>query len=177
MPGLGLVKEDPIFWLRIEMIQKLLLLFTLVCLGCGLTQVRELPEINLDKNDRIINTSGEVGGTSETLLIGPVWKWQQTIYSTDTRSLPPNPENYTLKLLPDGKINIRADCNLGGGVYKLRGNEISIQITHTTRAACPPESLEQNYIQDLNTAGRYRIEGGFLYIGLKNDNGTMRFTL
>jgi heat shock protein HslJ len=81
-----------------------------------------------------------------------------------------------LKLLPDGKVNIRADCNLGGGVYKLRGNEISIQITHTTRAACPPESLEQSYIQDLNTAGRYHVEDEFLYIGLKNETGRMKFT-
>ena len=128
------------------------------------------------RDDRLIKTNEEVQGTPDPLLIGTVWKWQQTLYSNDTKSLPPNPENYTLKLLPDGKVNIRADCNLGGGAYRLRGNEISIEITHTTRAACPPESLDQSYIQDLNTAGRYRVEDEFLYLGLKNDIGTMKFT-
>jgi len=128
------------------------------------------------RDDRLIKTNEEIQGTPDPLLIGTVWKWQQTLYSNDTKSLPPNPENYTLKLLPDGKVNIRADCNLGGGAYRLRGNEISIEITHTTRAACPPESLDQSYIQDLNTAGRYRVEDEFLYLGLKNDIGTMKFT-
>jgi heat shock protein HslJ len=158
------------------MVRKLLLIFALFCLECGLTQAGELPEINLDKDGRLTKMGEEVQGTPDPLLIGTVWKWQQTLYTNDQKSLPPNSENYTLKLLPDGKVNIRADCNLGGGVYKLKGSEISIQITHTTRAACPPESLEQSYIQDLNTAGCYRIEGEFRYIGLKNDTGTMKFT-
>jgi heat shock protein HslJ len=158
------------------MVRKPLLLFALFCLGFGLTQAGELPEIKLDKDDGLIETSEEVRGTSDPLLVGNLWKWQQTFYNNDTRNLPPNSENYTLKLLPDGKVNIHADCNLGGGVYTLRGNEISIEITYTTRAACPPGSLEQSYIQDLNTAGRYRMEGEFLYIGLKNDIGTMKFT-
>jgi heat shock protein HslJ len=159
-----------------EMIQKTLLLFVFFCFGCGLIQAGEYPEINLDKGDGLIKTSEEVQGTPDPLLIGTVWKWQQTIYSTDTRCLPPNSENYTLKLLPGGKVNIRADCNLGGGAYRLRGKEISIEITHTTRAACPPESLEQSYIRDLNTAGRFCLEGEILYIGLKNETGTMKFT-
>ena len=124
---------------------------------------------------QFVKAAKGVLGKADQMLIDTLWKWQQTLYSNDTKSLPPNPENYTLKLLPDGKINIRADCNLGGGVYTLRGNEISIQITHTTRAACPPESLEQSYIQDLNVAGRYRVEDEFLYIDLKNDTGTMKF--
>jgi len=128
------------------------------------------------RDDRLIKTNEEVQGTPDPLLIGTVWKWQQTLYTNDQKSSPPNSENYTLKLLPDGKVNIRADCNLGGGAYRLRGNEISIQITHTTRAACPPESLEQSYIQDLNTAGRYRVEDEFMYIGLKNETGAMKFT-
>ncbi len=89
--------------------------------------------------------------------------------------MPPGPDHYTLKLLPDGKVSIRADCNLGGGVYTLRGNEISIEITHTTRAACPPESLEQTYIRDLNAAVIYFMKGDFLYIDLKYDTGTMKF--
>ncbi len=168
------------------MIQKPLLLFVLFCLGCGLTLAGELYEINFDKivflsswaksgNVQLVNANEEILGKADQLLIDTLWRWQQTLYNNDTRSLPPSSDNYTLKLLPDGKVNIRADCNLGGGVYTLRGNEISIKITHTTRAACPPESLEQNYIRDLNATARYRMEGDFLYIDLKNDTGTMKF--
>jgi len=128
------------------------------------------------RDNRLVKMGKEVIGSTHPMLIGTEWKWQQSLYNNDTRAVPPNPENYTLKLLPDGKVSIRADCNLGGGIYKLEGEQISIQITHTTRAACPPESLEQNYIRDLNATACYRMERDFLYLHLKNDTGTMKFT-
>jgi len=128
------------------------------------------------KSDRLMKTSGEARRAADQTLIGTTWKWQQTLYNNDTKSIPPNPDHYTLKLLLDGQVNIRADCNCGGGVYKLDGSRISIEITHTTRAACPPGSLEQRYIRDLNAAAVYFMEGDFLYIDLKYDTGTMKFT-
>ncbi len=127
------------------------------------------------QENRLVKGSEEVCGNVDPVLVDTEWKWQQKIYNNDRKAVPPSPENYTLKLLPDGKVSIRADCNLGGGVYTLRGNEISIEITHTTRAACPPESLEQSYIRDLNAAVIYFMKGDFLYIDLKYDTGTMKF--
>jgi len=128
------------------------------------------------KENRLVKASEEVRGSVGPVLVETVWRWQQTIYNNDTKAVPLDPEKYTLKLLPDGKVSIRADCNLGGGVYALRGNEISIEITHTTRAACPQESLEQTYIRDLNAAANYFTKGDFLYIDLKYDTGTMKVT-
>jgi heat shock protein HslJ len=168
------------------MIQRLFFLLILFFLGCGLTQAGELYEINFDKavflfgwtesgKVQLVKANEEILGKADPLLIDTLWRWQQTLYNYDTRSIPIAPENYTLKLLPGGKVSIRADCNLGGGVYTLRGNEISIKITHTTRAACPPESLEHSYIRDLNVVARYCMEGDSLYIDLKNDIGTMKF--
>ena len=128
------------------------------------------------RENRLVKASEEVRGNVDPVLVDTVWRWQQTIYNNDRKVVPLNPENYTLKLLPDGKVSIRADCNLGGGVYTLRGNEIFIEITHTTRAACPPESRELDYIRDLNAVARYFVEGDILQIELKVDTGTMRFT-
>ncbi len=127
------------------------------------------------KDDRLIKTSEAPRRETAQLLIGTVWRWQQTLYNIDTKAVPPNPGNYTLKLLPDGKVSIRADCNGGGGVYRLDESKISIEITHTTRAACPPESLDQNYIRDLNAAAIYFFKADVLYLDLKYDTGTMKF--
>ena len=127
------------------------------------------------RGDRLIKTNEEAWGKADQVLIDTVWRWQQTLYNNDTKAIPPNPETYTLKLLPDGKVSIRADCNLAGGVYTLKGSEISIEITYTTMAACPPESLDQTYIRDLNAAAIYFVEGDILYIDLKYDTGTMKF--
>ena len=57
----------------------------------------------------------------------------------------------------------------------MDGSKISIEITHTAMAACPPESLEQNYIRDLNAAAIYFFKSDVLYIDLKYDTGTMKF--
>ena len=128
------------------------------------------------KDDRLIKSSETLRRGPGQMLIGTVWKWQQSLYNNDTRAVPPNPENYTLKLLPDGNVSIRADCNVGGGTYRLDDSRISIEITHTTMAACPPESLEQKYIRDLNAAAIYFFDADILYIDLKYDTGTMKFT-
>jgi len=127
------------------------------------------------KDDRLIKASETSQRESAQTLIGTVWRWQQTLYSNDTKAVPPNPNDYTLNLLPDGKVNIRADCNRGGGAYRLDGSRISIEITHTTRAACPPGSLEENFIRDLNAAAIYFFDTDVLYFDLKYDTGTMKF--
>ncbi len=127
------------------------------------------------EENRFVKASEEILRNVDPALLDITWKWQQTVYDNDKKKRPPNPENYALRLWPDGKVSIRADCNLGGGVYTLRSSEIYIEITHTTMAACPPESLEQDYIHDLNTASHFRMEGDSLYLHLKDDMGTMKF--
>ena len=117
-----------------------------------------------------------VAATRSLEITGTVWKWQQTLYNNDTKAVPQNSANYTFELKTDGKISIRADCNAGGGIYNLKGSQISIEITHTTMAACPPGSLEDKFIKDLNAAAIYFKHEGNLYLDLKYDTGTMKFS-
>ncbi|MBC2712130.1 MAG: META domain-containing protein [Desulfosarcina sp.] len=108
-------------------------------------------------------------------ITGVVWKWQQTRYNNDQDAVPPDPSGYTIAFNPDGTLNIRADCNRGGGKYSNKGESITIKVTHTTRAMCPPDSLEQTFIKDLNAAAIYFFKDGNLYLDLKYDTGTMKF--
>jgi hypothetical protein len=86
----------------------------------GFAGTGELYEINLR-------------GNADPELVNTVWKWPQTLDSEDRRSFPPNPQHYTLTLMSDGKVNIRADGNRGGDVYALMGNEISGEEITTKR--------------------------------------------
>ncbi len=108
-------------------------------------------------------------------IVGTLWKWQQSRYSNDTESAPADPGRYTVQLQPDGSISVGADCNRAGGVYRLKGQQITIEITHSTMAACPPDSLEQAFLKDLNAAAIYFIKDGAMYLDLKYDSGTMEF--
>lgn len=126
----------------------------------------------------VIVSDGSAGTSAcdVTSLIGVEWKWQGSRYNNDTKNVPAEPDRYILTLQPDGRVNIRADCNRGGGTYTLDENKISITINHTTRAACPPESLEQPFIRDLNGVAGWLFMDGDLYMDIKYDTGTMRFS-
>jgi len=115
------------------------------------------------------------GGMSDPEdITGEVWKWHQTLYNNDQKSVPPDPSHYTVTFNPDGTLNIRADCNQGGGTFSTEGKHISIEVTHTTMAMCPPESLEQTFIKDLNASNIFFFSDGNLYIDLKYHKGTMK---
>ena len=109
-------------------------------------------------------------------LIGITWKWQQSRYNNDTYATPQNPSRYTIAFRPEGALSIRADCNRAGGKYTIQKSSLTIEVTHSSRAACPPDSLEQTFLRDLNSAAIYFIREGDLYIDLMYGSGTMKFS-
>lgn len=106
---------------------------------------------------------------------GTVWKWQVTAYADGTRVEPPDPSRYTILLMPQGHLSVQIDCNAGGGRYRLEGSALSLQVTHTTRAACPPESLAEKFLEDLAAVRIAVLRDGELYLDLMYDTGTMKF--
>lgn len=116
------------------------------------------------------------GGIESEDITETQWKWQQTRYNNDRNAVPGDPSQYTVTFGSAGKLNIRAECNRGGGSYSTAGSRITIEVTHTTRAMCPPDSLDQAFIKDLNAARIYFFKDGNLYLDLVYDTGTMMFS-
>lgn len=108
-------------------------------------------------------------------LVGYVWMWMEFLENNDTLTQPDIPGNYTLEFLPDGGLNVQADCNNATGTYTVSGNQLDMEILATTLAACPPESLSDEYIRLLNDAVAYIRMGEFLFIDIMFDTGTMKF--
>lgn len=115
-------------------------------------------------------------GDDKTTDIGGVaWMWQRTLYNNDTKSEPTDPSRYTILLMPEGHLSVHLDCNAGGGRYTLEGSSLTLEVTHTTMAACPPESLAQRFMKDLAAARIAFMRDGNLYLDLMYDSGTMKF--
>ncbi len=127
------------------------------------------------QEDRLVPVA-ESNKEEDSRIIGTVWQWVQTLYNNDSKNVPAKPENYTIQFLEDGKINVKADCNLKGGVYSTDGKRISIEITHSTMAACEEGSLEEPFVRDLTGGFIFFFKDGDLYIDLKYDTGTMKFS-
>lgn len=108
-------------------------------------------------------------------IIGVVWKLVQIQERNGRTTSIYEPGKYTLELLPDGQVRIRADCNRGFGSYTMKGSEISFHKTAYTRAACPPGSLFDEFTSNLHEANSYVVKDGNLYIAYGIDAGTMKF--
>jgi len=110
-------------------------------------------------------------------LTGQVWQLQEIQYNNDTRLVADSPENYTLEFLEDGSISAKADCNQAMGSFSITDSqEITIGPLATTSAACPPESIGDDFVQGLNNAAIYFLQDGDLFLDIRYDTGTMRFS-
>lgn len=109
-------------------------------------------------------------------LTGKVWQWTHTRYNNDQRTVPARPEHYTLQFSEDGQINVKADCNLKGGTYALDDKKLTLTLRMSTMAACEPGSLEDEFVRNLTAATIYFFMNGDLFLDLKADTGTMRFS-
>lgn len=107
-------------------------------------------------------------------VTGKVWQWERTVTPVETVESPA-PDRYTLELARTGRLLVRADCNRGTGAYRIGAGTIAIGPIATTRMACPPGSLDARYLDDLQRAAGFFVEGGNLVIELPVDSGAMRF--
>ncbi len=107
-------------------------------------------------------------------LEGSSWQW--TNFRDPKQDFAPPSDQYTITFLPDGQVGVMADCNNGSGSYSVNGSSINISILVTTAAACGEGSLGDTFIEKLNFAGLYAVDGNTLRIDLMADGGTMTFT-
>ena len=121
-------------------------------------------------------TAPPAGTTSAGLdaLTATTWMWVGFTNPVEQYSVE-SPENYTLSFQDDGTVNIKADCNDAVGSYTVDGSSIKIGVGPMTLAACPPESLGDDFVKYLGFAAIYFFEDGNLFIDLFADGGTLEF--
>jgi heat shock protein HslJ len=111
---------------------------------------------------------------SADAIIGKRWLWEATVSAHETIAVP-NPENYTLELMPSGTAAVRFDCNRGAGSYKIAAGQLSFGPMMSSRMACPPGSLDSRYARDLRRVIAFFVEDGKLYLEQPPGYGTLRF--
>lgn len=103
------------------------------------------------------------------------WALQSFALSDGRVVTVPDPSSYTLDLglTEASRAHIRADCNLCNGSYESTGSMLTFGLMACTRAACPPESLGNDYERALGSTTAYQRSGRSLT--LTYDGGQMRF--
>ncbi len=120
--------------------------------------------------DKTLSDSLPAEITTET------WQWISFSDSMSGTQSIPEPERYQLTLNKDGTVNVQADCNTAAGQYDVEGSNINFTMGPITLAACPPDSLANEFMQALGAATIYFAQDGDLFFDLIYDSGTMRLT-
>ena len=128
-------------------------------------------------------SAGSGGATAPTTPAGSnlqrlttgVWKWQQSADNSGKSWTSPNPANYTVQFNADGTVGIQADCNRVGGSYKADETSLTIQLGPTTLMACPPPTLDSEFLRQLSEVSSYFFDGNSLILLWKMDTGSMKF--
>jgi heat shock protein HslJ len=107
-------------------------------------------------------------------LVGTSWQWQQSIYEEDMIVAASDPSRYTLSFAADGTVAVQLDCNRGRGSYTLEGTNLSFGPIASTRMACPGDSQDGIFAEDLASVVSYAFVEGNLHLTLSTD-GVMEF--
>jgi heat shock protein HslJ len=120
----------------------------------------------------------EPSGETAVDIVGGTWLWQAFKDQAGVNDIMvPDPENYTLTLMPDGTASIKADCNMVSWTYTLEGSSLTFNtLGPSTLAFCGEESLDQQYLGLLGNTATYVINEGDLVLNLAADAGNMIFS-
>lgn len=127
--------------------------------------------------------AGGPGATSEAarddagdeLLVGVEWRWVRFVDLLAGAIDISDPALYTVTFDEDGVVHVRADCKEGQGAYMADQAELVVRILRTTEDDCGETSLADEFVDNVNSASRFRVVDGELVISLRWDTGSMHF--
>lgn len=119
------------------------------------------------------------------LLEGGRWELAAITSMDDTQPLqkPVDASRYWIEFGANGRMLLKFDCNTGHSTWHAepssdsgparRAGSLKLGAMATTRAACPPDSLEPRLIRLLPYVRSYVIERGHLHLSLMADGGIL----
>ena len=165
------------------------LIASLLLAGCGGAEPAEPPPPE-PQAAPLGTATGEAGGAGGGVDAGATAAVNGSLTETEWRlvefqsmddaigTLRPNPSQaYTMRLSRDGTVTLRLNCNRGTGTWSARPSEDGTSGSFefgplaTTRALCPPPSLDERLAADTAYVRGYLLSDGRLYLSLMADGG------
>ncbi len=104
-----------------------------------------------------------------------LWQLQRIQYMDDAVTVPAEPTRYTVRLGIDGSVQVRADCNRGVGQYEAEGSGLRFLPIALTRALCPPDSIDSEFVRELSNVVSYVFQDGVLALATALDTSILLF--
>lgn len=117
----------------------------------------------------------EAADLPEAGLTGVTWQWVH--FADGQREMRILSPNYTITFVDEDTFYSRVDCNSMSGTYSTEGSTISLTPGPSTLIACPPGSMDSEFVDYLSRAVIYSFtDDGDLLIELPVDSGTLTFS-
>jgi len=129
-----------------------------VSLDVRVPVTEENERAKLEGRDPVLETAievlaGEAIEIRRSRLAGTTWTLQRILAAPGSAAQPDTPAGYTLALAGDGTMDIVTDCNRSKATYELgEGSALKITPTISTLAACPGDSLGDEFLAWLGAA-------------------------
>lgn len=147
------------------------LIFTVLA-GCGGvgTTPGAAPEIARSEN---------AASSNDTLLADTKWRLVEIQSMDDAVGIvrPDDPSLYTMRLDADGTVHMRLNCNRANGLWTAEPSAdpsngvFRFGMLATTKALCPPPSLDEKIAADAKYVRGYLMKENRLYLSLFADGG------
>jgi heat shock protein HslJ len=87
---------------------------------------------------------------------------------------PPGGASFTARFGDDGRLAVRADCNVCGAEYAATGTALSVGAMACTQAFCASAPFDVEYAQVLDNATAFELQDQGLVV--RSPQGTLRFS-
>lgn len=116
---------------------------------------------------------------AKSRLAGTTWRLVEFQSMDDATGTirPDDPALYTMQLGADGSVNMRLNCNRANGTWTIEpgadpsSGGFEFGPLATTKALCPPPSLDELVAQQAPYIRGYLLKNGRLYLSLMADGG------
>ena len=101
---------------------------------------------------------------SSTDVLNQTWRLQSIERPDGTRVAVASPERFTLQFENNGRLSLRADCNVCGGAFQLNGKDFVVSPMACTRAFCGSDSLDAEFLSVFATTASMVTADGALFV-------------
>jgi heat shock protein HslJ len=113
-------------------------------------------------------TSGE-----PATITGFAWRLVAIQWADGHATRPADSAGYLFELGADGRVSGKADCNRMMGTYTIDAQTLRFGPLATTRMACPPGSVDADWLRALAAADSWLVRDGHLHITMTGKAGTI----
>ena len=108
--------------------------------------------------------SAQAASNNQFNLVGDTWKLVTLVTADKTVYGPSGQIFYTIRLTAEGKVELTADCNIGGGTYTLVGDKLTLSPMATTMMGCSEGSIGSQFARMLTGDHTVSWDGGNLVL-------------